>query len=100
MQFKGKLTLTPDEIGTDGTKTVRKGNISAEYNHEQALVKVAITNDPLIKLSAVTGKEKLYFGLKTDLDISNKRLSVYNAAIAWFDPINRFVLSHISSDET
>ena len=40
------------------------------------------------------------FGLSTEIDIAKKRLSVYDAALWWFDPTNRFVLSHNSSDKT
>jgi len=48
----------------------------------------------------VTGKEKVGFGISTELDIASKRLSVYDAALWWFDATNRFVLSHNSSDKT
>jgi hypothetical protein len=50
-------------------------------------------------VKAVTGNERLGAGLKTEFDINSKRLATYDAALWWYDPAAKVVLSHESNNK-
>lgn len=72
-------------------------SVSAEYTCPNAKVKLALTRDPIIKLTSVAGVENVGLGFELAYDWSKKKLTTYNASLYYTELSYRLVLKHLSN---
>jgi hypothetical protein len=105
--FKAALDYVPPEepnLKLHGEFTAKvaddpqvKPTVSAEYAFPNAKVKLAVSNDPVFKLTSVAGLENLGFGVDLAYDWNKSKLTTYNAALYLTEPSHRLVLKHITN---
>lgn len=93
-QLKGKL-----EIEENREEGLSKKSISVEYTQEKVKGKIAITNDKLIKVTAVGLFKAFGAGLDLGLDIEAKRICNYNAALFISTDDYKLILKHTSMNK-
>jgi hypothetical protein len=69
VKVSGEVSLKPGE----GDVIDKSGKVAFDYAHEQVLGKLTITNDPTVKIEAVSGTENFGAGVSTAFDVESKR---------------------------
>ena len=108
-EYKGTVEYVPDTVkdlkvkaeltANFEEKPTYKKNVSAEYAWPNVKAKAAVTDEPVLKASAVTGNEKFGAGLDLGWSFGASRLTTYNAALWWFENQNKLVLKHESTNK-
>ncbi len=108
-KYKGTLEYVPESVkdlkvkaefaAQFEEKAKLNKTLSAEYAWPNVKAKATVTDEPVLKASAVTGNEKFGAGLDLGWSFGASRLTAYNAALWWFENQNRLVLKHESTNK-